>query len=105
LFDDELEREIWANDLDVVPMIAGSPKTTTVEVAARELELFLDLIGYLSTTSAAFFLDPTYSYLSDDEAPLRDVLHELAAMTSSASKDSVAYLVKRFLEGLGSAGP
>jgi SIR2-like domain len=105
LFDDELEREIWAKDLDVVPMIAGSSQTTTVEVAARELELFLDLIGFLSTTSAAFFLDPTYSHLSDDEAPLRDALHRLAAMTSTARNDSVAFLVKRFLEGLGSTGP
>jgi hypothetical protein len=105
LFDDELEREIWAKDLDVVPMIAGSSQTTTVEVAARELELFLDLIGFLSTTSAAFFLDPTYSHLSDDEAPLRDALHRLAAMTSTAQNDSVAFLVKRFLEGLGSTGP
>jgi hypothetical protein len=102
LFEDELEREIWAEDLDVLPMIAGTATAVSVAEAARELEVFLDLVGFLSTTSAAFFLDETYSYLSDDEAQLRDSLIELAERTSRARKGTVAYLVKRFLEDLGS---
>jgi hypothetical protein len=103
LFEDELEREIWADDLDVVPMIADA-RGATLEDASRELEMFLDLVAFLSTTSAAFFLDPTYSYLSDDEAPLRDLLRRLASLTAHAPNDSVGYLVKCFLNGLGSAG-
>jgi hypothetical protein len=102
LFEDELEREIWAEDLDVLPMIAGTATTVSIEEAARELEVFLDLVGFLSTTSAAFFLDSTYSYLSNDEALLRDSLIKLAQETSGARTGTVAYLVKRFLEDLGS---
>ena len=72
--------------------------------AARQLEVFLDLVGFLSTTSAAFFLDPTYNSLSDDEADLRDALTHLVQLTSGAQFDSVAYKVSRFLkEELGAA--
>jgi NAD-dependent SIR2 family protein deacetylase len=102
LFHDDLEREIWSGDLDVVPMIAGADRPVGIEVAARELEVFLDLVGFLSTTSAAFFLDPTYASLSDDEALLRETLDYVARLTHDASPGSVAYEVKRFLEGLGS---
>jgi SIR2-like domain len=101
LFEDELEREIWAKDLDVVSMMAGTDEIATLAEAARELEIFLDLVGFLSTTSAAFFLDPTYSYLSDDEMLLRESLQHLATMTADAEKGSVGYIVKRFLENLG----
>jgi NAD-dependent SIR2 family protein deacetylase len=103
LFEDELEREIWADDLLVVPMIKGTDEMTTREVAARELEVFLDLVGFLSTTSAAFFLDPSYSSLSEDEAELRTSLWQLAEATSAAEKGSVGYVVKRFLENLGAS--
>lgn len=102
LFEDELEREIWQDDLDVVPMMTGDFTSDLVPVAARELEVFLDLVGFLSTTSAAFFLDETYGYLSDDESELRRTLGELAAQTTDAEKGSVGYLVRRFLAGLGS---
>ncbi len=104
LFEDELEREIWSKDLDVVPIIAGTPDIATHAEAARELEIFLDLVGFLATTSAAFFLDPTYSFLSDDEKFLRKTLHHLVVMTADSKKDSVGYLVKRFLDGLGAGG-
>lgn len=105
LFHDDLEREIWADDLDVVPMMAGADRTVGIEVAARELEVFLDLVGFLSTTSAAFFLDPTYSSLSDDEATLRSALLDLCRLTRGAEPGTIAYEVKRFLEGLGSEEP
>lgn len=76
---------------------------TTVEtpVAARELELFLDLVGYLSTTSASFFLDESYSDITDSEAELRDELAALVTMTANSPVDSVGHLVREFLEGLG----
>lgn len=99
LYADPLDRQLWEKDLDIVPMITG----TQVEapVAARELELFLDLVGYLSTTSASFFLDASYSDLSDNEAELRDALAALAIKTAGSPLDSVGHLVEEFLKDLG----
>lgn len=102
LFHDELERELWADDLEVVPMLAVHYREDLQAEAARQLELFLDLVGYLSTTSAPFFLDPTYSSLSQDEADLRDALSDLIQKTRGSQKDSVGYVVERFLQDLGS---
>lgn len=101
LFNDPLERELWANDLHVVPMIDGPPETVPREVAARQLEIFLDLLGFLSTTSAPFFLDLSYRSLSDDEATLRDSLLRVAALTHSATEGTVGFRVKHFLEEPG----
>lgn len=103
LFHDDLERDIWAGDLDVVPVMSVTADDgVEVEVAARELEVFLDLVGHLATTSAAFFLDPTYSRLSEDEKDLRETLQALSRSTFDAQPGSVAFEVKRFLKGLGS---
>lgn len=99
LFDDPIQRELWQDDLNVITF---APETTPAPDAARELELFLDLVGYLSTTSASFFLDPTYDSLSDDEPPeLRTSLLRLIEITQGARQDSVAHLVQKFLTSLG----
>lgn len=103
LFDDRLERELWADDLQVVPMIVDSREKVRLEDAARQLEIFLDLVGFLATTSAAFFLDLTYKSLSKDEEDLRDRLIVLAQVTRECKEGSVGYQVKRFLEDLGAA--
>ena len=70
--------------------------------AARQLELFLDLVGYLSTTSAPFFLDSTYSSLSQEECELRGLLTNLVDLTRRSPVDSVGYIVSKFLSDLGS---
>lgn len=103
LFDDPLEQELWADDLRVVPMLAESKDTTAADVmvAARQLEIFLDLVAFLSTTSAPFFLDDSYKHLTDDEALLRERLRNLAVLTRGARRGSVGYLVERFLRELG----
>ncbi|GJF12684.1 SIR2 family protein [Mycolicibacterium cyprinidarum] len=101
LFDDELERELWEDDLHVVPMVLGRREAKDVAVVARQLEIFLDLVGYLATTSAAFFLDLSYRVLSDDEKELRDLLVKLAAETKESPEGSVGYQVRRFLIDLG----
>ncbi|OBA89089.1 hypothetical protein A5633_07960 [Mycolicibacterium elephantis] len=99
LFDDPIQRELWQDDLNVITM---SPERTPVPEAARELELFLDLIGFLSTTSASFFLDPTYDSLSEDEpSELRESLKKIMEITKGAKHDSVAHQVRKFLNGLG----
>jgi len=67
LAEDKLHEQLWAADLEVVPMIVGTfdrESPAEMALAARELDLFLDLVGYLSTTSASFFLDPDYDDLS-----------------------------------------
>lgn len=103
LFDDDLQRELWAPDLAVVPMMAcRSDQGISDEVAARELEMFLDLVGYESTTSATFFLDEDFKGLTEDDSDLRDVLWNLAHMTDAAQPGEVGYLIKTFLKELGS---
>jgi hypothetical protein len=98
LFRDELEQELWVDDLQVVPMLAVAYEKDLQTDAARQLEIFLDLVGYLSTTSASFFLDLTYSSLSQDEAELRKALGDLIQKTRRSQNDSVGYIVKRFLQ-------
>ena len=98
LHEDELDSELWINDLDIVPM---TKQTISDASASRQLEMFLDLVGYYSTTSAAFFLDQTYDDLSNDEARLRDELRQLFERIDndemSREPDSVAHKVMRFL--------
>ncbi|PQE01978.1 SIR2 family protein [Mycobacterium sp. EPG1] len=96
---DHLEEQLWENDLDIIPMIARGE--TDIPTAARELELFLDLVGYLSTTSASFFLDEAYDDLSDDEKGLREALRALAKDTAGSDLDTVSHLVEKFLKRLG----
>ena len=97
LREDQLDRELWIKDLHIVPMSADREPKMRDDVAARQLEMFLDLVGYLSTTSAAFFLDDTYNALSEDEQELREDLAKLVAKTKDAERDQVAYKVLRFL--------
>jgi hypothetical protein len=95
LRDDRLERELWADDLDIVPM--SSDREISTAVAARELEMFVDLVAYHSTTSASFFLDSDYDSLSEDESDLRKSLKELIQATANKESDKVAHKVWRFL--------
>ncbi|MUL67544.1 SIR2 family protein [Mycobacterium sp. CBMA 234] len=104
LADDPLHKQLWDTDLDVVPMIIGKfskDDPTETALAARELDLFLDLVGYLSTTSASFFLDDTYSDLAAGEEQLRDSLITLRASLQNCEPGPVAGLVDEFLKGLG----
>lgn len=101
LSDDGLERQLWENDLAIIPMVAGPVADEDKSAAARQLEIFLDLVGHLSTTSANFFLDTTYKSLSKDEGPLRDTLIELADSTRGDPPGSVGFIVSRFLQQLG----
>lgn len=94
LREDNLQHRLWKDELQFVPMTTGS---TSIIVAARQLEIFLDLVGYLSTTSAAFFLDPTYAAVSG-EPELRALLSELAARVEKKKSGSVGYKVRQFLE-------
>ncbi|MDO3634464.1 SIR2 family protein [Mycolicibacterium arseniciresistens] len=104
LFRDELDEELWSHDMEVVSMVDNwSGDKPVVEYAARQLEMFLDLVGYLSTTCSAFFLDETYKELvgGRGEESLRQTLRELVASTADAELGSVGYEVRAFLATLG----
>lgn len=104
LFEDTLHQQLWAADLEVVPMIVGpfdAADPAEVALAARELDLFLDLVGYLSTTSASFFLDPDYDDLSAGEKRLRKALTDLASYTNEHPQGPIGELVKEFLRQFG----
>lgn len=95
LQEDPFNSELWMKDLFVVPMTADSE----IEIAARQLEIFLDLVGYLSTTSAAFFLDETYdAVLTAEERQLRTKLLALMPTLRRAHGETVAARILRFLE-------
>lgn len=102
---DQAERDLWDDDLDIIMMRKATIKTPRQRAqAARQLEIFLDLLGFLATTSAAFFLDPAYNTLSADEAALREELKCLADTTGGTGgrdKDRVEYQVGQFLRTLG----
>jgi len=105
---DPLTNELWANDLDVVPMTSQGSNLTPEE-RSRQLEVFLDLVAYLSTTSAAFFLDKSYDDVSDDENELRAELSRLfwelqEKEDREPDADSVAKKVLRFLKDELGAG-
>lgn len=101
LHEDPLDTELWRQDLDIVAMTREANTSAdgdrATRKAARQLEMFLDLVGYLSTTSAAFFLDPTYNALSEDEKDLRELLTKVALRTKGAKRGRVAYKVRQFL--------
>jgi hypothetical protein len=101
LFDDPIASDLWRSELEVVPMMKAGG-VVPAEVAGRQLEMFLDLIAFLSTTSAPFFLDDSYVELTtDEEEPLRKTLLELRTTTANAKPGSVGHSVKEFLSLLG----
>jgi hypothetical protein len=103
LYKDKLEEDLWIEDLDIVPMANKSELKDADALAGGQLEMFLDLVGYLATTSAAFFLDKTYDDLSADEKPLREALTGLSELIEkdpkkrSERRGTVAYEVRKFL--------
>lgn len=64
---DALLEELWQDDLDFVPMDRPMPE------AARRLELFLDHLLLLASTSDRHLFDPSFTaLLTDEERRLRD---------------------------------
>jgi len=106
LFEDQLFEELW-DDLQFVPMAPATvhAKADDEEIrhAARELELFLDLVAFESADLRSFLLDPTYAGMrTTDERALADALGRLAAAAGSAQDDSPGWhQVADFLRGFG----
>jgi hypothetical protein len=107
LREDKARAKLWERDVDTVPM---SPAGTEAAEAARRLEVFLDLIGCLSTPPTGYLLDPAYrGMLDDEEQALADALEQLAELLPdreadrSTAAEEVEALLRRL--GAGSAGP
>lgn len=101
LSDDDLERQLWEQDLDTVPLVAGAEYKDNLPGAARQLELFLDLVGYLAVPPAAFFLDASYADLTKSESELITPLNALVNLTAKSGKHTVGAQVREFLTRLG----
>ncbi|OHT93317.1 SIR2 family protein [Mycobacterium syngnathidarum] len=101
LHDDPLERQLWQKDLDTVPMVVDGEDKNDFPSAARQLEIFLDLVGHLATTSAAFFLDDSYADLAKTEYELVGPLKQLVDLTAESKLNGVGNQVRKFLTELG----
>lgn len=99
LIDQPLRRRLWEGQLDYQSF---GPPGGDMAVAARRLEVFLDLVAHLATDDASFLLDPRYAaLLSEDDAELARALTEVGNAVQRPS--SAARQVRAVLERLGSA--
>lgn len=101
LQDDDLERQLWKQDLDTVSLVEEHEYEDDLPGAARQLELFLDLVGYLAVPPAAFFLDESYADLTASESELIEPLDELVQLTENSEQYTVGDQVREFLTQLG----
>lgn len=104
LHEDELMRELWKDDLDVVAM--DGPAEEIDKKAVRRLEIFLDELLAQATTNVAHLLDRDYeALLSDTEQELRMLLEELVEKATPALRASPAWqAVEDLLANFGYPG-
>lgn len=99
---DALLEELWHDDLDFIAMQGSTPD------AARKLELFLDHVLLLATTSDRHLFDPAFAgLLTPDEARLRDLLVDAldhVVLGNSSSWDKVQALLYSLGWGRGPVG-
>jgi hypothetical protein len=92
LFDDPLLAELWREDLRVVAVSDGPPRTdpTGMAVAQRCVDLVLDRLAYEAADVSAFLLDPTYASMLDEvETELAQRLSRVADFTANRSGPAV----------------
>lgn len=104
-----LEKELWADEVDIVTMLVeGEADTTSFGKLARRQEIFLDaLCAEVAVNSATFFLTDRFCpLLSDEESTLRDVILKFKSDLESiprSVRDSPAFKKARdMLYSLGS---
>jgi hypothetical protein len=100
LQEDPARSRLWEQDVETVAMAGGD---TAPAVAARRLEVLLDLIGCLSTPPTGYLLDPAYRGMLDaEERGLAEALQEVAArLPEGAATHSAAGEVAALLRRLG----
>jgi hypothetical protein len=109
LFDDPLFDDLWAGDLDVVPVApapGGEPTSEDLNEAARLLQIFLDLVAFEAADLDAFLLDESYrALLSPAEQRLADVLRPVLSEITRAGTGDLPALrrVRQLLDELGAS--
>lgn len=110
LFDEPLQRLVWAGKLDILPMAGAAPDkvskdadtTAAVAAAGRELEVFLDMMAAYATDNHSYLLATAYNKgLSDGEAELRRHLLDLAGRKRTAETAEVWGVIDKALRDLG----
>jgi hypothetical protein len=93
-----LLKQLWGEDLDILPM-----GTDSIPEAARTLDIFLDRLGLEATTGREHLLDPRYAgALDDDERQVADALRAMVRTVSSEVRASRAWEpVDELLQRLG----
>jgi hypothetical protein len=95
--------ELWQGEVRTLPMIDRAEDHERRSQAARRLEIFLDLVAVLSTSSTAHLLDPTFDgVLTQEERVIRDALHILVQAVPESARGSAAWTrIRAFLKDLG----
>lgn len=102
---DQTQRDLWEDDLDIVTMgLDPSQQAEYSSEGGRQVEIFLDLVGFWSTTSAPFFLDSDYAEMSVAETKLKKSLEDLASSMPDSREGPVANQVRKLLLNLGLPG-
>lgn len=101
LHNDELQTQIWAGQLDIVPM--DEPGETSQDgEAARRLEIFLDMLAAYSSDSHSFFLAPHYAGgMSPEDLSLRKQLLDLAETNKGQAGRAAWHVLKDSLTTMG----
>jgi hypothetical protein len=82
LFEDEIRRRLWKDDLHHVPM-ANRTETVSAEAAARRLGIFLDALAWRTCTESVgaerYLLDARYEGVnrSDSDRALQQAVKEM----------------------------
>ncbi|RBY85116.1 SIR2 family protein [Blastococcus sp. TF02A-26] len=100
LREDPVRSRLWERDVTTVAMAEADAAPAE---AARRLEVFLDLIGCLSTPPTGYLLDPSYRGLLDaEERGLAEVLQAVAdRLPAPAHRSEAAEEVHALLRRLG----
>jgi hypothetical protein len=98
LLPDPLHKELWSGALTSLDM---GTEGEEIPVAARRLEIWLDLLAHEACVEHDFLLDPAYEdLLSDEECALRDLIQPLVARVQGR-RGAVASRVKAALMDFG----
>lgn len=93
---DELQQELWVNDLTYIATGTGDAESV------RRLEIFLDLVLSLASSSDEYLFDPTFNeVLTEGEEALHRELERLADLAPTFADVPAWRRVRRLLDELG----
>ena len=106
LFPNALLTELWDKDLNIVHVsdypTTAEPGPADFDAAARQVNILLDEVAFLSADVSAFLLDTTYrSMLDKEEERIADALMRVADSASGAGP--IAMRVNEVLRQFGPA--